>query len=204
MIGRAFREIYTMGNGFDLTRIPATFGIVSEKLDFQDNSGANYYDESKVGLACKGDPVMKDRFELDGQWLPEGYEIDIWIRSDSQVGIYNDGHIELTYTEATKGWRIEGFKIDGDEWKFHSVEGVVDTMIAGISCLANDRQDPEGYGFILKHLSRSLVEGRANIIATYRRNSRRISQIEKSDQTSGEHVLASAKKAFSAFFHPWI
>jgi len=163
-----------MGKGFDLTRVPATFGVASEKLDFKDTPSANGYDESKVEISCKGDPVMPDRFEIDGQWIPEGYEIDIWIRSDSQVGIYSDGHIELTYTEATRSWRIEGFRISGEEWEFHSVESVVDTMIASISCLAHDRQDPEEYGFILKCLHQSLADDKANIIATYRRRPRLI------------------------------
>ncbi len=149
----------------EMSRFPESFSLNYSGVDFEPvdrcESGHN---EKCVTAACGRNDLFVDSFDIEGQATSSGYRLEIAVDSEVDIGLFDGGRTVLIYDNATKLWSMTAKKADGSEWTFCSANVVIDMMIVGLGCIANDADVAAQHQSFLKEVVGGLSADRDHII----------------------------------------
>ena len=126
----------------------------------------NLHNEKYFEAQCNRSDWFNDDFDVFGFAIPfdiplfgefkfaKGYVLSVRLNSEVGLGLYKDGQVNLFFDAAEKKWTFLNGNRSEALWSFCSPYDVIDTVITGLNCFADD----DGEDFEVRDAMRVLAD----------------------------------------------
>lgn len=147
--------------------LPHRFTQEFDGVDFHNQLKDNRHHEGRVSLTCGEENWgINDDFNVSGWKTAQGYQIDVYIESDSIIGLFHQGRVVLDYDQTERHWSVKGYVagVKGRrEWKLCDPASMIDVVTAGLDCFGAARD--HDLGDAIRRITESIRGDRDVLIA---------------------------------------